>query len=141
MRRPLHLWIVGILALLWAGGGALDYVMTQIRNPTYLRNASPAQRQILEALPLWEQAVWALGVWGTVAGALLLLLRSRAAVPALALGLAGLAGNALHGFVFATPSSYDLAGAVAVWLTAIQLAIVLALLVYARAMTRRGVLR
>ena len=30
-RTPAHLWIVGILSLLWNGFGAYDYLMTRMR--------------------------------------------------------------------------------------------------------------
>jgi hypothetical protein len=36
MRTPVHLWIVGILSLLWNAMGCFDYVMTRMRNTDYL---------------------------------------------------------------------------------------------------------
>ena len=35
-KTPWHIWVVGVLALAWAGIGAIDYVMTQTRNPGYM---------------------------------------------------------------------------------------------------------
>lgn len=32
MRAPWHLWLIGIIAVLWHAGGAFDYLMTQTNN-------------------------------------------------------------------------------------------------------------
>ena len=34
-RAPAHLWIVGVLATVWNGFGAYDYLMTRMRNTDY----------------------------------------------------------------------------------------------------------
>ena len=34
--RPKHLWIVGILSLLWNAMSAFDYKMTQTKNESYM---------------------------------------------------------------------------------------------------------
>ena len=64
----------------------LDYTMTRLRNLDYLSSAGDPQVLLawIDGFPLWAQAAWALGVWGSVAGSLLLLLRSRHAVLAFA---------------------------------------------------------
>jgi len=33
---PWHLWVIGVVALVWSAMGALDYVMTQTRNEAYM---------------------------------------------------------------------------------------------------------
>ena len=43
---PKHLWIIGIVALLWNLMGAYDYVMTQTKNDSTL---NPADAQTLTA--------------------------------------------------------------------------------------------
>ena len=40
-RTPVHLWIVGILALLWNGIGCYDYLMTRMRNTDYFESMMP----------------------------------------------------------------------------------------------------
>jgi hypothetical protein len=32
-KTPWHLWVVGILSLLWNAFGGYDYTMTQLRDP------------------------------------------------------------------------------------------------------------
>jgi hypothetical protein len=35
-RIPWHLWLVGILGLLWESVGAFDYLMAQTQNESYM---------------------------------------------------------------------------------------------------------
>jgi hypothetical protein len=88
-RAPAHLWIVGILAVLWNAFGCFDYFMTNTRNETYLAQFTTEQMAYFDSLPAWLTAFWAIGVWGGLAGALLLLIRSRYSVWAFALSLIG----------------------------------------------------
>ena len=93
-RTPAHLWIIGILALLWNGIGCYDYLMTRMRNTDYFESMMPgtdpnAILAYIDSFPMWAQAGWAFGVWGGLVGALLLLMRSRYAVWAFGLSLIG----------------------------------------------------
>ena len=36
VETPWHLWVVGVVGLLWSAMGAMDFVMTQTRNESYL---------------------------------------------------------------------------------------------------------
>lgn len=139
-RTPAHLWIVGCVATLWNALGAFDYLMTQTRNEAYLANFTDPQRVYFESFPIWMEATWAFGVWGGLLGSLLLLARSRHAVTAFAVSLAGLAVSTVYQHVLSTPPADMMTGAmigmnVAIW------AIAVGLLVYALRMRRRGVLR
>ncbi len=40
---PWHLWVIGIVALVWSALGAMDYVMTQTRNEAYMSGFTPEQ--------------------------------------------------------------------------------------------------
>ena len=139
-RTPVHLWIVGALATVWNAFGCFDYLMTQTRNAQYLANFTDPQRIYFESFPIWMEAVWALGVWGGLAGSLLLLARSRHAVTAFAVSLAGLAVSTFYQYVLSSAppemSTPDMVAMnLAIW------AVAIALLVYAMRMRRRGVLR
>ena len=89
IRTPAHLWIVGLLALLWNAFGCFDYLMTVTANQTYIAKMPADTVAYLSALPKWLTAMWAIGVWGGLAGGLLLLARSRYSVLAFALSLVG----------------------------------------------------
>lgn len=138
-RTPVHLWIVAVLATIWNAFGCFDYLMTQTRNAQYLANFTDPQRIYFESFPVWMEAVWAFGVWGGMAGALLLLMRSRHAATAFAVSLAGLAVSTFYQYVLSSPPP-DMTGAMQMMNLAIW-AIAIGLLVYALRMRRRGVLR
>src|SRR3712207_6523215 len=106
-RTPWHLWLVGVVALLWNGYGAYDYLMTTTGGEAYLRKAGAGMGwdagkidafvSHYNALPAWMTAAWAIGVWGGVLGAILLLVRRRWAVWAFAASLLGaIAGVIFH---------------------------------------------
>ena len=139
-RIPVHLWIVAILATLWNAFGCFDYLMTQIGNDQYLAHFTDPQRVYFESFPMWMEAAWACGVWGGLLGSLLLLLRSRFAVAAFTVSLAGLAASTVYQYVLSTPPPEMASGAMVAMNLAIW-AVAISLLVYAIRMRRRGVLR
>ena len=84
MRTPWHFWLLAIVSLLWNGFGGYDYTMTQLRDPGYFAmmseqmHASTAElHAFFDSFPAWASALWAIGVWGSVLGSILLLARSR----------------------------------------------------------------
>lgn len=82
-KAPWHLWLVGVLGLLWNAYGGYDYFMSKTRGDAYLQSVGMTPEQIahFNAMPSWMTVVWAVGVWGALLGAVLLLMRSRFAVP------------------------------------------------------------
>ena len=140
VRTPLHLWIVGALATLWNGFGALDYFMTQTRNEAYLAGFTDPQRIYFESFPTWMEATWAFGVWGGLAGSLLLLARSRFAVAAYAVSLAGLAASTVWQYVLSSPPE-DMTGGAMVAMNVAIWAVAIGLLVYSMQVRRTGALR
>jgi hypothetical protein len=141
VRYPWHLIMVALLSLAWNGMGALDYVMTQTRNEGWMARFSPAQLEYFYGFPSWAVACWALGVWGAVAGSVLLLLRSALALWAFVLSLLGIAGTSLWQFALSPVPFFQIAGAVEAAFSAVIVAVTILLIAYARAMKRRGLLR
>jgi len=88
-RVPGHFWPVAVLSLLWNAFGGYDYTMTNLRNPGYLKMMPADAIAYMDTMPAWITAAWAFGVWGSLAGSVLLLLRSRHAVTAFMVSLAG----------------------------------------------------
>ena len=139
-RAPAHLWIVGILALLWNGYACYEYLMTNLRNPAFMARIPADQLAFMDSLPSWLTAFWALGVWGGLAGAILLLIRNRYAAWAFALSLAGaVIGLGYQMFVAKMPASMT-AGAMA-YMPWVVIIVCVALLWYARSEAKKGVLR
>ena len=136
---PWHLWVIGAIAVLWNAMGAFDYVMTETRNAAYMSAFTPEQLAFFYRLPGWVIAAWAIAVWGGILGALLLLLRRRLAVWVFLVSLVAMVVTTIHNYVlsngleiFADAGSHALTAAIFV--------IALGLFIYARAMSKRGVL-
>ena len=141
MKTPIHLWIVGVISLLWNAGGAYDYTMSQMRNEAYLDFLTAEQLDYIISAPAWFDATWAVGVWFAVAGSILLLLKSRFAGPAFAVSILGLIASASYSYWLAEPNAIDVVGWFSVVFSGAILLWLILFWLYARVMTRRGVLR
>lgn len=141
MKTPWHIWLIGILSLLWNAGGAFDYVAAHYWPDTYLAEVTDAQRAYYESFPAWATAFWALGVWGALAGSILLLLRSRFAALAFGISLIGLLANTTRLFATQGAEALALLGQMSLYFTAALIIVALGLWLYARAMVQKGVLR
>ena len=99
-RTPAHLWAIGVISLLWNSFGCFDYVQTKVDPVGYMTSMGMGEAEIayMQAMPAWLSVFWALGVWGSLAGSILLLLRSRHAVTAFAVSLLGLAVSQIYQF-------------------------------------------
>ena len=142
VKTPWHLWLVGVLALLWNGFGAWDFVQTTTRGEAYFREMGMSDAMIayFNAMPAWMYGPWVLGVWGAVAGTILLLLRSRWAVHAFALSLLGAVVSLIYQKVL-NPPPLPPEMAMMGWMPFVIVIIAAFLLWYAWAMRKRGVLR
>lgn len=129
MPRPF--WPIAVISLLWNAFGGFDFVMTNMRDADYLAQFPPEMMDYLDVMPLWAIAAWALGAWCGVLGSLLLLIRSRFAVPAFAASLAGLAVSTVDQMGAEVPAAMT----AAIWIVAVFL------LWYAGRMRKAGVLR
>jgi len=138
-RTPRHLWIVGILALLWNAIGAFDYTATQLRVESYMSQFTPQQLEYFYAFPAWAIAAWAVAVWSSLLGSLALLLRKTWAVWLFGIAIAGMLVTALYNFVLT--NGLDVMGPGAGIFTIVIWVIAFGLFFYARAMAKRGVLR
>lgn len=141
-RVPWHLWVIGLVSLLWNCYGAYDYVMTETGDVAYFESMGFGAEELayMERFPTWAVAVWAIGVWGSLLGSILLLLRSRHAATAFLVSLIGAAVS------FAYQLSLDdkpasMAGGMAAVMPIVILIAIVAQWYYARRMTAQGVLR
>ena len=143
-RPPVHLWIVGVLALLWSGFGCYDYLMTRMRNTDYLADMMPkvdpnAMLAWVDSFPIWAQFGWG-SESGAGAGAALLLLRHRWALWAMGLSFVG----AILGLGYQIVAAPPLPGAEDPMFEIMPYVIILiaaALLLYAQRQVAKGVLR
>jgi len=137
---PKHLWVIGILALLWNSMGAYDYLMTQTQNEGYMSNFTPEQLEFFYGFPTWLVAFWALAVWGGVLAAVLLLLRKKLAVAVFLGSFLCMTVTAIRNYGFADGME-AMGGGVSLFMAVLIFIFALLLWVYARAMANKGVLR
>jgi len=135
---PKHLWIVGIVALLWNLMGAYDYVMTETKNEAYMGKFTPEQLEFFYGFPAWVVVFWAIAVWGAVAGSVLLLMRRKFAAPVFIASFLSMVVTTIHNYGFA--GAADITGAGGTIFSVIIFVIALALVFYARSMASKGVL-
>ena len=140
-RVPWHLWVVGVVAVLWNSIGAYDYVMTMYGGMDYLRQAGFDEAFVAEfaRMPMWMSVAWPVAVWSAVAGSVLLLMRSRWAFPAFVVSLAVYALNLLHNYGLSELGA--MGGTAGLVIASIITLSLMFLIWYSRMMTKRGVLR
>lgn len=145
-KTPWHLWAVGLVSLLWNSFGANDYTQSQLRNREYLGSMSESMGvtadqmvEYIDSFPLFMDVFWALGVWGALAGSVLLLLRSRFAFWAFVVSLVGLAASTIYQFT--TPQPEWATSTASLWMNAVIWAIAIGLAYYAKRQVANGVLR
>ena len=100
VRTPWHLWVVGVVALLWNGFGCTDFTMTQTRGDAWLTSMGMTEPQLayFHAMPAWTHVAWGVGVWGGLLGAILLLLRRKWATPVFVASFLGWLAGAIYAF-------------------------------------------
>lgn len=135
---PVHLWIIGILVLLWNAMGVFDYIATQIPIESYMSQFTQEQLDYFYGFPAWMNAVWAISVFSGLLGALALLLRKSWAV--WLFGLSLLSAILATIYCFGLSDGMEVMGTTGLVFSVVMLAIAVFLVFYARAMSRRGVL-
>ena len=138
VRTPWHLWVIGVLALLWDATGAFDYLMTQTENQGYMSQFTPEQLEFFYGFPAWVVAFWAIAVWGGLLASIFLLLRKRYAVPTFLVSFLAMVVTMIRNYLFADGMAVSGVGNFIFSLVIFAFAFLLYL--YARAMRGRGVL-
>ncbi len=139
-RTPIHLWIVGILTLLWNAMGAFDYLMTQTENEAYMSRFTPEQLDYFYGFPAWAVAFWALAVWGSLLGSVFLLMRKGWAYPTFLVAFLSMCVTTVYNYGLS--EGLEMAGGPGpIIFSAVIFLVALGLVFYARAMKERGVLR
>jgi hypothetical protein len=137
-RTPVHLWIVGVLALLWNLMGAFDYLATQLELDFYMSDFSEELLAYYYGFPKWMVAAWAIAVWGAFAGSIGLLLRRKWSVWAFAVSLGGLVVSSIYTLLMS--NGVEVMGAGGMVFNVFIYVVAIFLLVYSRSQTKRGVL-
>ena len=143
-KTPWHLWVVGILGLLWNLIAVTDYTFAKMKSDWYMKEVGQFTAEQIAwfgQFPMWANVGWALGVWGSFLGAVLLLMRSRHAVTAFIVSAAGLLTMTIYQFVLKKDEFMGLFGPGPMYFTIVIWVILIALFLYARRQAAAGVLR
>ena len=109
-KVPGWLWAAAIFGVLWNVYGAVQFAgtFTPAGQAAMTAGMTASQATLYLSLPAWIRVVFAVGVFGGLAGSILLALRRRVAKPILSASLVGygllFAGDAYHGVFAAIPS-------------------------------------
>lgn len=140
VKAPWHLWVIGIVGLLWNAMGAFDYVMSKTKNEQYMASFTAEQLEFFYGFPIWVNAAWAIAVWGSVVGTILLLLRKGSAVWVLLVSFLAMVVTAIHNYGLS--NGLEVVGdTFSLVFTALIFLVGLALFLYAKAMRTKGVLK
>jgi hypothetical protein len=115
-------------------------MLTQMNVEAVMSRFPPQQREYFESFPLWAVAFWAIGVLSGVIGCLLLLLKNRLAFHVLLASVIGAIVSNLGG-LFLLGGMEVMRETSALGLTVFPIIVAAFLAYYARAMSKRGVLR
>ena len=141
LKTPWHLWLVGVIALLFNAIGVFDYVMAMTQGEKYMASTGMTPEQIAhyQNMPAWMTADWAIGVWGAFLASIFLLLRRKLAFEIFVVSLAAFLVSLLYTYIL-TDGGAVMGGMMAV-VNAVIAVLLLFFTWYARAMGKRGVLR
>lgn len=134
-KTPWHLWAVAIVATLWNGAGAYTIMMAQAGR---LSDLTADESAYYAAQPIWFVVATDIALISSIAAAIALLFRSRAAVSLFALALATIAFTNFYDLAAGT--SRVLVSPVALVATGVIVVLAVLLLLYALMMRRRAVL-
>ena len=132
---PWHLWVVGILALLWNASGAYTIMMAQAGR---LPNLSADEAAYYAAQPLWFMVVTDIALIAAIAGAVAILLKRRIAVWLFGVSLAAIVISNVYDLATGMSRAVTSTGALVV--TAIIFVLAVLELVYVLVMRKRAVL-
>ena len=77
------------IGLLWNVLGACLYLWAKFDPEAAAAGASPAMQDYMANMPLYAHVGWSLGIWGSLLGSVLMVMRRRQAVQAFLVSLLG----------------------------------------------------
>ena len=100
-KPPVWFWVVCAVALIWNLLGLLAFVghVLTVTNEEMLATRPADHQALYRDMPMWAHIVFALGVFGGVAGCVLLLLRKTWAMPVFIVSLVGVLAHSAYSFL------------------------------------------
>jgi hypothetical protein len=73
-------WIIGVMSLLWNGMGVNAYLQYAFKTEASIAELNAEQIALMEGMPMWYTALFALAIFAGLIGAVILLLRKKMAI-------------------------------------------------------------
>ncbi len=89
-KPPIWFWIVSVLALLWNGAGVNAYIQQAYNTESHRAMYTAEQLEMVNNMPSWATAAFAIAVFGGLLGCIALLLRKKWAKSIFLLSLIGI---------------------------------------------------
>ncbi len=83
-------WVVSVIALVWNLMGVMAYIMQVTMSPEALQALPENERTLIESVPTWATAAFAIAVWGSTMGSILLLMSKKLATVILIVSFVGI---------------------------------------------------
>ncbi len=83
-------WVVNAIALVWNLMGVMAYLAQVMMSPEALQALPENERHLIESVPAWSISAFAIAVWGSTLGSILLLLRKKWATPVFIVAFVGI---------------------------------------------------
>ena len=109
IRSPRWVWAIAALGLAWNLFGIVQWYgfVTQTQAGLMMKGMTPSAAALYYGLPTWMKLAFAIGTFGGLCGSLALIVQRPAAIPVLAVSLAGyvalFAGDYAYGVFDAIP--------------------------------------
>jgi hypothetical protein len=139
-RTPWHLWVVGVLALVYNAAACYSHVQTLRQDASYFAGTgvTPELAAYFAALPYWYIVMWTIGAWGGLVASVGLLLHKSWSVQWFIASQLGFIVNSVATLL--NPKAQEVLGSVGqIWSIA-TIVIGILVVLYSMAMKRRGVL-
>jgi small basic protein len=76
-KPPIWFWIVSVLTLIWNGMGVHGYISQAYQTKAFTEEYTAEQIDVMNGMPSWYTALFAIAVFSGALGCLLLLLRKK----------------------------------------------------------------
>lgn len=80
-KNSTKFWVISIIALIWNAMGVFQYLMMQYNKEELATTMTEAENALVESLPVWHTAAFAIAVFSGLLGSIFLLLKNKVATP------------------------------------------------------------
>jgi len=129
-------WIVSSIALLWNLLGVMAYIMHVTMTPEAINALPEQERALYTNVPVWATVAFAVAVWGSTLGCVLLLIRKKLATPVFVISFIAILIQMVHSlFISNSIAVYGPGGLV---MPVMIVAIGVNMIVFSRQATSKG---